>query len=57
MTRYDIINLLIEKNNYNSYLEIGYQDGICYDNIKISEKNAVDPNPRKTEETLMEIWN
>jgi len=53
MTRYDIINLLIEKNNYECYLEIGYQDGICYENIKIKDKNAVDPFPRKKEDTLL----
>ncbi len=52
MTRYEIINFIIEKNNYKSYLEIGYQDGICYSNIKIDDKNAVDPFPRKKEDTL-----
>lgn len=51
--RYDLINLLIEKYNFKSYLEIGYQDGICYGNIKINEKNAVDPFPRKSEDSLL----
>jgi hypothetical protein len=51
--RYDLINFLIEKYNFKSYLEIGYQDGICYGNINIDTKNAVDPFPRKTEESLL----
>ena len=41
--RYDIINALIQKFNYKSYLEIGYRDGVCFNKIKINDKVSVDP--------------
>jgi hypothetical protein len=45
--RWDIINHLIDKNNYKSYLEIGVQDysSNC-EKIKAEYKVAVDPAPR-----------
>jgi hypothetical protein len=45
--RWDIINHLINKNNYKSYLEIGVQDysSNC-EKIKAEYKIAVDPTPR-----------
>jgi hypothetical protein len=46
--RWDIINTLIEKNNYKSYLEIGYYKGWSFDQVKCEDKTAVDPNPSKT---------
>ena len=46
--RWDIINKLIEKNNYKSYLEIGYYKGWSFDNVNCERKMAVDPNPSKT---------
>lgn len=49
MNRWDIINHLIIKNNYKSYLEIGYYKGWSFDNVKCDQKTAVDPNPCKTE--------
>lgn len=49
MTRWDIINFLIRKNNYKSYLEIGYFKGWSFDNVKCGIKVAVDPFPSKTE--------
>jgi hypothetical protein len=47
MMRWDIINHLIDKNNYKSYLEIGVQDysSNC-EKIKAEYKVAVDPAPR-----------
>lgn len=48
MNRWDIINLLIEKNNYRTYLEIGYFKGWSFDNVRCYLKVAVDPNPSKT---------
>jgi hypothetical protein len=47
MMRWDIINHLIDKNNYKSYLEIGVQDysSNC-EKIKAEYKIAVDPAPR-----------
>lgn len=53
MNRWDIINLLIRKNNYKSYLEIGYFKGWSFDQVKgVELKVAVDPNPCKTDEQV-----
>lgn len=52
--RWDIINALIQKNNYTRYLEIGYYKGWSFDQIKCRNKTAVDPNPCKTAE--QERW-
>jgi hypothetical protein len=43
--RWDIINYLIEKNNYINYLEIGVNDGLCIRKIKAEHKDGVDPFP------------
>lgn len=50
MERYDIINSLIEKYNFQTYLEIGvsHVDG-CFNKIKASEKTGVDPNTENIE--------
>ena len=52
MTRTEIINGLIEKNNYNSYLEIGVntpeQPGYNWVGVKIHLKHGVDPNVNTT---------
>jgi hypothetical protein len=47
MTRTDIINGLISKHNYQSYLEIGIQFGDNINQITINFENvvSVDPNP------------
>ncbi len=48
MNRIQIINSLIEKNNYKTYLEIGVntpaQPGYSHNSIKIETKHGVDPN-------------
>lgn len=54
MTRWDIINHLIEQNDYKSYLEIGYYKGWSFDQVRCNWKTAVDPNPCKTLE--QEVW-
>jgi len=42
--RYDIINSLIKKNNYKSYLEIGVRiPDNCFDLIECETKHGVDP--------------
>ena len=41
--RYDIINFLIDKFKYNSYLEIGTKTGKCTMLIKAKIKETVDP--------------
>tara|TARA_B100001094_G_scaffold331524_1_gene400167 strand:+ start:5979 stop:6713 length:735 start_codon:yes stop_codon:yes gene_type:complete len=44
--RKDVINYFVDKNNYNSYLEIGlYGAPRTFNNIKCKIKNSVDPNP------------
>ena len=43
MQRYDIINWLIEKYGYKSYLEIGVADGECFEKIKGVVRTCVDP--------------
>lgn len=46
--RHELINYLIQKNNYKSYLEIGVEDpSINYDRIKIDNKVCVDPAFKK----------
>ena len=45
--RWDIINALIEKNNYKSYLEVGTQDPKSnFDKINTEHKVSIDPFPR-----------
>lgn len=43
MKRYDIINALIKKNNYKTYLEIGVRDNECFNKINIEDKKGCDP--------------
>jgi len=54
MLRTDIINFMIEKNDYKSYLEIGVRN--YYDNcdkIKCVLKHAVDPSPQNKCDFIM----
>jgi hypothetical protein len=48
MTRIELIQTLIDKHGYKSYLEIGVntpkQPGYSHDSIKIETKHGVDPN-------------
>lgn len=46
MNRVEIINELIKRFNYNSYLEIGVQNGLCFNAIKVSDKVGVDPDAK-----------
>ena len=42
--RYDVINYVIEQNNYKSYLEIGVRKpSDCFNKIDVDTKVAVDP--------------
>jgi hypothetical protein len=45
MTRTEIINALIEKYDFKSYLEIGVESGANYYAIKSDDKVGVDPDP------------
>jgi predicted O-methyltransferase YrrM len=44
MNRIDIINKLIEKKGYKSYLEIGVQNGASFNQVKCKDKVGVDPD-------------
>ena len=44
LKRYDIINLLIQKYNLSSYLEIGCFQKECFNKIECELKHCVDPN-------------
>ena len=46
MTRIDIINNLVKKYDYKSYLEIGVRHFVCFDgvNLPVENKNSIDPN-------------
>lgn len=41
--RYSIINYLIQRFHYKTYLEIGIANGECFNNINIQYKDGVDP--------------
>lgn len=47
MQRYDLINFLIQKNGYKSYLEIGVAYGYCYFNVHCQDKECCDPFPKE----------
>jgi hypothetical protein len=53
MKRFDIINYLIEKNNYKSFLEIGTQEHINISNVNIGKKISVDPDPQVCADYVM----
>lgn len=44
MKRYQVINKLINKLNYQRYLEIGVRKGTCFRRISVPEKVSVDPD-------------
>tara|TARA_B100000035_G_C21023688_1_gene565173 strand:- start:1885 stop:2562 length:678 start_codon:yes stop_codon:yes gene_type:complete len=41
--RYEIINQIIKKKNYKTYLEIGCDENKTFNEIKINEKIGIDP--------------
>ncbi len=43
MTRYELINILIARRGYTSYLEIGVDQGECFNKVKCDRKVGVDP--------------
>ncbi len=53
MNRIEIINGLIRKNNYKSYLEIGVQGGDCFRAIECNNKTGVDPDPASAATHIM----
>ena len=53
MKRYEIINYLIHKHGYKTYLEIGVQNHVCFDNVNIKSKICVDPDPNAKADFVM----
>ena len=53
MLRTDIINILIDKYKYKSYLEIGIGDGVNYNNIRCDYKENVDVVTDETNSNLV----
>ena len=51
MTRYEIINRLIDNKNYQNYLEIGVRYGECFREVKCLNKTGVDPQPLSNDTT------
>lgn len=43
MNRIDVINELIERNGYTTYLEIGVHKGECFEAVRARVKACVDP--------------
>ncbi len=53
MKRYDVINHLISRNGYKSYLEIGYDYGTNYEQIECESKECCEPYPKEgTEDAI-----
>ena len=48
MKRFDLINFLIERYKYQSYLEIGLDGSKCYSQVKCHSKMSVDPKKGAT---------
>lgn len=53
MNRISIIQNLINRNHYKSYLEIGVRDGSCFNAIKCENKIGVDPDPSSAANRIM----
>jgi hypothetical protein len=53
MNKIKIINLIIGLLRFQSYLEIGYDEGICFSNIQCKSKLAIDPYPKKIINNLL----
>lgn len=51
--RYDVINALIKKHNYKSFLEIGYLDGDTHNKVQCEYKDSVDINPKSGAKYIM----
>ena len=53
MKRYDLINLLIEKKDYTSYLEVGIHEGVCFNKVNCLHKVGVDIAPLISDERII----
>lgn len=48
MMRWEVINALIERFDYKSYLEIGHGNGDCINRVVCDKKMSIDPNGKGT---------
>ena len=55
MKRWELINYLIEKYNYQNYLEIGTRDARNFKKVKSKNKIGVDPEPTYKHPHIYEI--
>lgn len=55
MKRWDIINHLITRNNFQKYLEIGIYKGKNFNNITCNMKIGIDPKPKYKRENIFKI--
>lgn len=53
MNRAEIINRLIQRYDYKSYLEIGLSNGDCHKQIQCEKKVSVDPEPQAKADYIM----
>ena len=47
LMRYDIINHIISKEKYNTYLEVGTNNFVNYNKINIKKKECIDPQKHR----------
>lgn len=52
MKRWDLINYIAEQVEAKRYLEIGVESRMCFDQIKVENKESVDPNETEATHTL-----
>jgi len=50
-----IINSIIEKYKYTSFCEIGVETGWCFNDIKLTDKLGIDPDPKFQNESITKM--
>jgi hypothetical protein len=54
-SKIDLINYLIKKNNFKSYLEIGIRNGKNYQSIKCTSKTGIEPFPIYWDSSMVKV--
>ena len=55
-SRFDVINFLIEKYNYKSYLEVGLQYGVAWNEVKCEHKVGVEPIHAHEDPRILKLY-
>jgi hypothetical protein len=56
LNRWDVINILIRKNDYKSYLEVGTQNpNSNFNKIEAEHKVSIDPFPKMPSTPIMRM--